>query len=478
MTRASRWALLIGLLLPQLAVASEAEAQPLRMEEVLDSVKAHDPRIRKAVEQLRETEGNTLAARGAFDPRLDGDISLLTGAYYDLRRADAELRQPTTLWGSEIYVGYRVGLGLNERWPTYRPDQTLSGGEIRAGVEIPIFRNGLIDEPRAERTRALELQDAARNGLSSAELNLELAAAGAYWSWVSAGQKLEVTRALLELAEQRDGQLRRRLAAGSIAEFDVTDNERILLERRALLVSASRGFEKAAFELSLFLRDDSGRSVVPASDRLPDELILHEPSELSEQQVMDRVLTCHPDLGRARAELRAAEVGVRLTKNQLAPEIDGLFEYSRDLGQLTGTEQDFTLPGNVFKAGLQLSMPLAFRDERGKASAARAKAAAGRAELQFIEDTLRARVRDSASAVRAAQERVQLTGDVVETADELAEGERRRFDVGSSNLIFVNLREQQAALAKVRLIDAVAVAEIELTRWDTTTRVQCGDATP
>jgi predicted transcriptional regulator len=29
----------------------------------------------------------------------------------------------------------------------------------------------------------------------------------------------------------------------------------------------------------------------------------------------------------------------------------------------------------------------------------------------------------------------------------------------------------------VRLIDAVAVAEVERTRWDTTTRVQCGDAT-
>jgi outer membrane protein TolC len=469
--------MLIGLVLPLLTSVGEAQAPPLRIDEVLESVQAHDPRIRKAVEQLRQAEGETMAARGAFDPRLDGDVGLLTGAYYDLRQANAELRQPTTLWGSEIYVGYRVGLGLNDRFPTYRPNQTLSGGEIRAGVEIPIFRNGLIDEPRAQRSRALELQEAAREGLSSAELNLELAAAGAYWNWVSAGQKLEVTRALLELAEQRDGQLRRRLAAGSIAEFDVTDNERILLERRALLVGAARAFEKAAFELSLFLRDDSGRSIVPESERLPDELDLHEQTELLEQEVMDRVLTCHPDLGRARAELRAAEVDVRLTKNQLAPQIDGLFEYSRDLGQLTGTEQDFTLPGNVFKAGLQLSMPLIFRDERGKASAARAKAAANRAEVQFIEDTLRARVRDAASAVRAAEERVQLTGDVVETADELAEGERRRFDVGSSNLIFVNLREQQAALAKVRLIDAVAVAEVERTRWDTTTRVQCGDAT-
>lgn len=475
MTKRSRWALLIGLVLTLFASASDAQAPPLRIEEVLESVKAHDPRIRKAVEELRQAEGNTLTARGAFDPRLEGDVGLLTGSYYDLRMADAELRQPTTLWGSEIYVGYRVGLGLNDRFPTYRENQTLSGGEIRAGVAIPIYRNGLIDAERAERTRALELQEAARNGLSSAELNLELAAAGAYWNWVSAGQKLEVTRELLELAEQRDGQLRRRLAAGSIAEFDVTDNERILLERRALLVSATRAFEKAAFNLSLFLRDDSGRSIVPANERLPYELVLHEPTELREQQVMDRVLTCHPDLGEARAQLRAAEVDVRLTRNQLAPEIDGLFEYSRDLGQLTGAEQDFTLPGNVFKAGLQLSMPLIFREERGKASAARAKASASRAEVQFIEDTLRARVRDAASAVRAAEERVELTEDVVETADELAEGERRRFDVGSSNLIFVNLREQQAALAKVQLIDAIAVAEIERTRWDTTTRVQCGD---
>jgi outer membrane protein TolC len=439
-------------------------------------VTAHDPRIRRAVERLREAEGNTTAARGAFDPRLEGDVGLLTGAYYDLRRADAELRQPTTLWGSEIYVGYRIGLGLNDRWPTYREEQTLSGGEVRAGIEIPIWRGGLIDEDRARRTRALELQEAAGEGLSSTVLNLELAAAGAYWKWVSAGEKLEVARSLLELAEQRDSQLRRRLTAGSIAEFDVTDNERILLERRAFLVASERAFEQAAFELSLFVRDDAGRSEVPTVERLPEELVPSEPMELSEAEVMGRVLACHPDLGQARAELRASEVDVRLSRNQLAPEIDGLFEYSRDLGQLTGTEQDITLPGNVFKAGLQLSMPLIFRDERGRASAARAKVAGRSAEVQFLEDTLRARVRDAASAVRAAEERVQLTGDVVDTAAELAEGERRRFDVGSSNLIFVNLREQQAAMARMRLIDAIAVAEVERTRWDTTTRVTCAAA--
>ena len=95
------------------------------------------------------------------------------------------------------------------------------------------------------------------------------------------------------------------------------------------------------------------------------------------------------------------------------------------------------------------------------------------AELQFLEDQLRARTRDAASGVRAAQERVGLAAGVVKTASKLAEGERRRFEVGASNLVFVNLREQQAAEAQIRLIEATATAEIEKTRWEVTTEVQC-----
>jgi outer membrane protein TolC len=453
--------------------ATQAQSQPLQFDEVLSSVEAHDPRIRRAIEEVRRANGATTEARGAFDPRVDGDLSLTGGAYYDLRSANAELRQPTSLWGSEIYVGYRIGISIDERWPTYLSNQTLSGGEVRAGIELPIWRGGVIDEPRAKRARAIHLEEAAEEDLSSTALNLELAAAGAYWNWVSAGQKLEVTKSLLALAEDRDAQLRRRLAAGSIAEFDVTDNERILLERRVLLVSAQRSFEKAAFGLSLFLRDAAGRSVVPDPNRLPKEATRSPEPELAEDLVMTQVLACHPELGSARAKLDAAEVDVKLTRNQLAPELRGRFQYSRDLGELTGTDLDFTLPGNVFQAGLELSMPLLFRDERGRASAARAKVAAGRASIDLLEDQLVARMRDAASAVRAARERVELSEQVVGTAEELAQGERRRFEYGSSNLIFVNLREQQAAMARVEFIDAVAVAEIEQTRWETTTEVEC-----
>ncbi len=479
MSRATRLSVFfLGTLTPMLAFATEERGRPLHFDEVLQSVSAHDPRIRRAVAQLRKAEAKTTAARGAFDPRLEGDGKILTGAYYDLRRANVELRQPTTLWGSELFVGYRVGLGINERWPTYRDDQTLSGGEVRAGIEVPIWRGGLIDPERAERARAIQLEEAAGQALSAAKLNLELAAARSYWNWVGTGQNREVAKALLDLAEQRDAQLRRRLTAGSIASFDVLDNERILLERKAFLVAAERAFEKATFELSLFLRDPQGLPVVASAERVPERVSVAPIDELSVERAIDEVLACHPELEKARAELEAAEVDQKLSRNEVAPELSAVFAYSRDLGDLTSTELDFTLPGNVFEAGVKLSMPLLLRKERGRAGAARAEVAEKEAQLRFVSDQLRARTLDAASAVEAAQRRAELTDEVVDTAAELAEGERRRFEVGSSNLIFVNLREQQAAMARMRYIEAVALAEIERTRWETTTRVQCGGASP
>lgn len=466
----------LGSLTPLLAFASEGRQRPLEFHEVLESVQAHDPRIREAVERLRAAESKTTAARGAFDPRLEGAGKIMTGSYYDLRSADVELRQPTTVWGSEVYVGYRVGLGVNERWPTYRDNQTLSGGEVRAGIEVPIWRGGLIDPDRAERSRAIRLEEAAGEGLAVTKLDLELAAARAYWNWVGAGQNREVAKSLLDLAEQRDRQLRRRLEAGSIPEFDVLDNERILLERKAFLISANRAFEKATFALSLFMRDSQGAPIDAAAERVPDRIALAPIDGLAVDRAIQQVLQCHPELAKARAELAAAEVDQKLARNEVAPELEAIFEYSRDLGELTNTDLDFTLPGNVFEVGVKLSMPLAFRKERGRAGAARAALAEKQAQLHFAADRLRARTRDAASAVEAAQARASLTEEVVDTAAELAEGERRRFEVGSSNLVFVNLREQQAAMARIRYTEAAALAEIERTRWDTTTRIECTEA--
>jgi hypothetical protein len=50
---------------------------------------------------------------------------------------------------------------------------------------------------------------------------------------------------------------------------------------------------------------------------------------------------------------------------------------------------------------------------------------------------------------------VDVVGREVKVSDDLARGELKRFELGDSNLIFVNLREQNFADAQIREIEAL-----------------------
>jgi outer membrane protein TolC len=64
-------------------------------------------------------------------------------------------------------------------------------------------------------------------------------------------------------------------------------------------------------------------------------------------------------------------------------------------------------------------------------------------------------VQDALTALDAAFQRIAITDQEVKAAKELADGEAERFQAGDSNLIFVNLREQNAADAEIRQVDAL-----------------------
>jgi outer membrane protein TolC len=64
-------------------------------------------------------------------------------------------------------------------------------------------------------------------------------------------------------------------------------------------------------------------------------------------------------------------------------------------------------------------------------------------------------VQDALNGVQVARQKVQVAVQEVKAAKELADGELTRFNFGDSNLIFVNLREQNFADAEVREIEAL-----------------------
>ena len=75
-----------------------------------------------------------------------------------------------------------------------------------------------------------------------------------------------------------------------------------------------------------------------------------------------------------------------------------------------------------------------------------------------VGDRVTADVRDAESAWEAASQRVAVARELVDTARKVEEGERTRYELGDSNLIFVNQREVATADAEAALVEAVAAA--------------------
>lgn len=452
---------------PRLATQN---GRPLTLDDVLASVRDHHPRIAQSLAGVDAAEAAQLRARGGFDPVLSAAGAMTTNGYYELRRGDVELRQPTPLWGAEFYSGYRIGRGLEDRYPTYYSDQTLLYGEVRAGVRVPLWRDRSIDAARAELKRTQEGLRAAESQLANTELEMSIEGARAYWQWVAAGQRAAIARDLLRLAEERDLQLQRRAESGAVASFDVVDNRRMVLERTDLLISAQRALEQAAFRLSLFLRDNSGRSVLPARERVPEQAPELPPPGVDGEGVVARVLACHPAITRTRAELAALRIDRELADNRVAPELNARAQVSRDLGPVGS---DLTLPGTIFDAGVTFSIPLLLRSARGQEGIAEARMREKQQELTWLEDRTRADLLDAASRLRAAVERAQAIRDLVGVSEQLAAGERRRFDLGEGQLLFVNLREQSAADAGMRYADLAAAARLAEYEWRQVSGVDC-----
>lgn len=425
-------------------------APPLLLEEVLDTLPRTHPTLEVAQRQLDAARGEALAARGGFDPALSVTGKWQPLGYYSNGQLDAVVVQPIPVWGISAYTGYRLGWGS---YPIYSRDlKTLSQGEVRTGLTVPLWRNSRIDERRGRvaQTRIRERQ--AGQELDARELEIQAAAAEAYWTWVAKGQSLDVVRDLLADAEARQDAIAEQVAAGAVEPIQLVDNRRLVLERAARVVAIEREFQEAALRLSLFFRDAELRPIVPGEERVPERFPDPQLVDLpSLQQAVEDALRRRPDVAALMSEVRAAEVGVRLARNERAPNIDLDTFVAKDFGE--GPVLYEPLEWGI---GATFEMPLLLREARGKLQAAQADVAATRAEVRGLRDRVAAEVRLQYVALRAALKTAKLAIEQFEAADRLVGAERTRLTLGASDLVVVNLRELAAADAQLEAISALA----------------------
>lgn len=435
---------------PPTAPATPAPGvSPLTWEEVEAAVVRAYPPLLAALQEAEIANGELLQAEGRFDLSIKAGYEKDTLGYYRNDVFKVGVDQPTTWQGVSVFSGYQLGRGS---FPTYEGKlQTDSLGEYKTGVRVPLFRDRALDSRRAELGKARIGQRLAALSIDQQRLAIRQSAMRRYFDWVAAGQRLQTARSLLEIAVQRDRQLKEASRLGQIPSIDVVDNEKAILTRRAQTVELERYLQQAAIELSLFYRDSSGQPVLADASRLPQQL--PQPAIKTDEQFqadLGLALQRRPELGRIEAQLQQNDFDRRLAQNQTLPGIDLFVSYTRENG-----DRLVRRGPNDLTAALTFDLPLQRRQARGKQAAAEAKGRQLELRSQFAKEQVTAEVRDAFSALNAASQRAAVLQQEVAVAQQLEQAERTRFDLGEGTLFLVNLREQSTFDTALRHLAAL-----------------------
>ncbi|MCB1020441.1 MAG: TolC family protein [Acidobacteria bacterium] len=433
------------------AVASYAQMPrgPLLLEDILSATEASYPALLAAIQERAMAEGKALSAEGAFDTKLTAKAGTNQLGYYKNRTAGAQVEQPLADWGGELFGGYKRGQGNFGPWE--QDVWTLSGGELSGGIRLPLFRDRETDVRRTDLLTARLGVDLAGASVEKQRLKMLETASKVYWDWVSAARKLQVAEALLELAEARIRQVEEQVELGSIAAIEIADNKRAVLERRAAVVSAGRELQNATLELSMFYRDGAGEPQMAHREQAPE---FPEP-RMIETHTLSTDLTSaierRPEIVATLVEVDQSSAALRLAQNQLLPSVDFEAKYGQDSGVGSITKR-----GPELIAGIKVTTPFQRRKSKGQIALAEAKLAQLGQKLRFAQNRIEVEVRDAASALDAAVQRLELARAELEVAQLLAEAERERFDLGDSTLFVVNLREIATAGARLKVVSSLA----------------------
>lgn len=421
-----------------------ARAADLTLQEVLDSSALHAPQILEAMARQRQADARALTAEGQFDLVFDADAQARPLGYYDGSLADLRATRPLQTNGGNLYAGYRLSTGA---FPTYEGKSiTNELGEVRVGAIFSLLRDRLIDERRGRR-------ELAHSDVEIAALDREMVAVGvqrraveAYQQWVAAGLRVRAFRELYELAEQRQSSIERQIELGARPAILGVENRQNIVRRNALLVRAEQDLQLQANALSLFLRDPLGRPLVPAADRLPTRM----PETLVPRLVdTANAIAGRPDLRALLARIEQNGIRTRMAENELRPRLDLRVEASKDIGRGSPVREPVE---GMF--ALRFSVPLEQRAAKGRIAEVAAEQDALSLRLRLLEEQVGVEIANLRTQMDGAGRLAALATDEAALARRMAEAERRRFSLGASDFLVVNLREEALADATVREIDA------------------------
>ena len=410
----------------------------LREQDIIDSLKeTYPPYLASLIEQDL-ANARVRQAIGAFDTNLSLKAENGTRNYYDGSNYEFLLERPFEQIGGSLYGGYRLSNGF---LPSYKRDvRTGSGGEAVLGVKIPFLRDFLFNPRKANLSKAEIERELVKPTITLQFIDMMKTARLAYYDWLIQGYTLMNTRALLKVAEERQGAFEKEVEQGARPEIILIDNQRLVIERTIAYNNAKTDFENTTYTLSLFYRDMGDQKPIMVSfERMPSELLLY-PVITDAQRAQDTksALAYHPQLQRLDLLQKRTQIELNLAKNNQKPDLSLALE----LNQSVNGESPEDIEDTELTSLLKFTIPLGRNEAKGLEEEALSKLEQLSKQRSYAKEVITTDISMMHNSLNNSYETYSLAQTHESLAKKLLEAEGKMFSHGASDLLQLQLREQ------------------------------------
>lgn len=418
----------------------------LSLDDFLGYVKQFHPLVKQANLEVSQAQSGIIAARGGFDPKIEVDYEkkqFKSTEYYDLLNSTFKI---PTWYGIEVKAGFdqMEGVYLNPQ------NNTPIDGLATLGIAIPVGQGLFINKRMADLKKAKLY-----NQLSQAERDLEVAnilhqACFAYFDWYRNYNEYQLYSTYLKNAQVRFDGIKSLIREGDRPAIDSIEAG-ILIQSRKLSLEQSRiKTVKSKLELSTYLWMDNTVPVELQDNIFPEESLeknIESTLQTNGLLLANLDFANHPKIRALQNKVNILEVDRRLKGDMLKPRIDLNYNFLQESTALDNFNTD------NYKYGLNFSLPLFLRKERGNFQVAKFKVQDAELNLQFENVALKNKIDYQIQEINSLQEQIKITRDLVGNYQTMLNSEERLFSFGESSIFLINTRENSLLTSSIQQLD-------------------------
>lgn len=433
--------------------------KPFSLDEMYAAMLQYHPVVKQAYLLNESARQEIRMARGAFDPKLQADLSIKEfkdKEYYNKFKTSLSI---PTWFPLDPKIGFERNTGQFVD-PENIIGGSLDNSQLTTGVSLPLGRGLFTDDRRAALKQAKLFTKLAEAEQIKMVNKILLEAAKDYWQWYFSFYNYRLLSRSTDIATEIFLRVKLDATLGESSALDTIQAKITLQQRLVERQESYLEFLNTGIRISVYLWDNAGYPVQLPVDVAP----VLSPSEsqlLSTQSLNELIFLAkqnHPELVKLRTKIDQLEIERKLASEYLKPRLDLNYNFINQPILPNGTFNSISV-GKDYKFGLDFSMPILLRKERAKLALTKVKIQSTQWEQSQAEREILNQINVVYNQIVNTNQILTQQTDVAENYSRLLQAELINLENGESDLFKINVQQEKLIQAQSKLLKLKAEYE-------------------